>query len=111
MEAEDFYRSTAKYDDKFISVTLKIVDKAVYLDKNYNETEDNYYVCESVGGSSFYIIVRDCLIDGKQNLIVGDIITLYGEGDKERTVYKYESLYEEVKAPCINMAYVIIKDK
>ena len=109
VNAEDFYRSAEKYNDKFVSVTVKIVDKAFYVDKYYNESEDTYYICEAVDGSSFSIIVRDCLIDSQQKLILGDVITLYGEGDKDRTVYS-EASYEEVKAPCINMAYVIIKE-
>ena len=80
-----------------------------YYDGFFGVSEDAYYLCEAVGGSSYKIIVRDCLIDAKQNFIGGDIITLYGEGDENIFVYGLGEDYTEWEGPCINMAYVVFE--
>ena len=106
LDAEAYYRSSESYEDKFVTLKLQVVSRVEYYDGFFGVSEDAYYLCEAVGTSSFKIIVRDCLIDSKQNFIAGDIITLYGEGDENIFVYGLGEDYTEWEGPCINMAYV-----
>lgn len=64
---------------------------------------------EAPDGSSYHIIVRDCLIDAKQNFISGDVITIYGEGDGSIVVYGTGEDYRSWEGPCINAAYIEIE--
>jgi hypothetical protein len=109
MSAEAYYRSAETYEDKFITIQLRVVSRVEYYDGLLGVSEDAYYLCEAVGGSSYKIIVRDCLVDAKQNFIGGDIITLYGEGDENIFVYGLGEDYTEWEGPCINMAYVLFE--
>jgi hypothetical protein len=109
ISAEAYYRSAEGYEDKFITLKLRVVSRVEYYDGLLGVSEDAYYLCEAVGGSSYKIIVRDCLVDAKQNFIGGDIITLYGEGDENIFVYGLGEDYTEWEGPCINMAYVLFE--
>lgn len=109
IDSEDYYRSARQYEDQFISVRLKVVSRVEYVDSFYNTNGDAYYLCEAPDGSSYHIIVRDCLIDAKQNLISGDVITIYGEGDGSIVVYGTGEDYRSWEGPCINAAYIEIE--
>ena len=105
VDAEDFYRSADKYEDKFVSMTLVITGsvtdaEAYYMDEKYPE----YYVCKSVGGGKFEILVRKCLQDSSKNYVVGDVITVYGEGASNTVII--DMVGNTVSAPCINVAYI-----
>ena len=52
--------------------------------------------------------MRDCLIENKQNFLAGDVITVYGEGAGEQSVFTSQNGGIH-NAPCINMAYVIVE--
>ena len=102
LASEDYYRASASYEDRFVSMRLRVVGVARgEYGPTYNET---YYVCEGEGGQAFRILVRDCFLGQSQNLMIGDVITVYGEGAEMSTVYDAE--YNEVIAPCINGAYL-----
>jgi len=103
VEPEELYRSPKLYEDEFIKVTLKVVERANYINEDYY-SDNVYYICEAEDGSSFKIIIRDCIIDKAQNLIGGDVITVYGEGAGECVAY--DSEYTPVDGALLNMAYV-----
>ena len=109
MSAESFYRAADASEDKFLCIKLKVIERVEYVDDFYNSSRDAYYLCEAPEGSSYKIIVRDCLIDSKQNFIGGDVITIYGEADERIFVYGLGEDYTEWEGPCINMAYVVFE--
>ena len=104
---EQLYRSADLYEDKFVSVTLRIDEKVTYVDSFYSSKDYVCYLAEAEDGSMFKIIIRDCLLEDRQRFVAGDVITVYGEGAGEREVC--DSNYNYTTAPCINMAYVVLK--
>ena len=105
---EAFYRAPDAYKGEFVKMTLTVVDRATYFnDSFYYEEEEGYYICRASDGGDILLIVRDCLVDGKTRLIAGDVITVYGQGGGERSVY--DSEYDIVDSVCLNMAYVEIE--
>ena len=107
---ERLYRSFGSYEDKYVTFKVVIVEKVGCYDDYYKNLEDAYYLCEAEGGSSYKIIIRDCLIENKQNFIAGDAITVWGECDEEKTVYSMSSEnYAEWEAPCVNVAYASVE--
>ena len=104
VDAEELYRSPKIYEDEYISVTLKVMGRAAYIENEYS-SKDVYYICEAIEGSAYKIIVRDCLIDNAQNFIKGDVITVYGEGAGECLAYDLE--YVPTDGVCVNMAYAV----
>ena len=107
VSAEQIYRFADGYEDKFVCVKLKIIGRVTYVDDYYNAKNYVCYLCEAENGSSFNIVLRDCLVSGEQKLIEGDVVTVYGEGAGECNVFDEE--YNDIYAPCINMAYVEIE--
>lgn len=103
--AEQFYRSPERYEKQFVCMTLRVVERAMSVDSTRGRG-DTYYICEASEGSSYRIILRDCLVDGAQNLICGDVITVWGEGGTECVAY--DAAYAAHEAPCLNAAYVQI---
>ena len=105
-DAEQFYRSPEQYEGKFMRMSLKVVGTASNWDGSVSEMNDVYYVCTAVDGTPITVIVRDCLRSEQRNLIAGDVITVFGEGDKACAVYDGD--VKEWRGPCLNMAYVMI---
>ncbi len=102
---EDFYRSADDYTKDFVSVTLTVSAQITDVDGYYsNNKYTTYYVCTDSENSKFEILIRDCVQDSTKNYIEGDVITVYGEGAGNVTVY--DEFYEPHSAPCINVAYV-----
>lgn len=102
---ETFYRLADRYTDQFVSVKLIVAEEVVDSEGYYNGSKYNtYYVCRDEGGE-FEILVRDCVQDTAQNFISGDVITVYGEGAGECTVYDMD-YYAPHTAPCIHAAYI-----
>ena len=105
ISAEQLYRSPEGYD--FVSLTLRVRSKADIYEAGKDYT---YYACESLEGQECFIIIRDCLLDGKKNFMVGDIITVWGvSADEEIHVYANDGYYTEYSGPCVNMAYVDVE--
>lgn len=102
---EEFYRSADAYEDKFVSMTLTVIDQFRDSDgEYYGEEYTTYYMCRDSGGEVVTIMVRDCVTEDGQNYISGDVITVYGEGAGDATVYDMN--YEPRTAPCLNAAYI-----
>lgn len=105
LDPESYYRAAGDYEDEFISVKLKVVARITDSDAEYNgDKHPTYYICTSVDGGEYEILVRSCLVDSSMNFIPGDVIKVYGEGAGEVSVTD-NAEYETHTAPCINMAY------
>jgi hypothetical protein len=104
---EDFYRSSEKYNDKHISITLVVKEIIKDGESAYSEVKyPTYYVCEDPNDARFTVLVRNCLQGDPKNLAVGDVVTVYGEGAGSVTVYDMDYLAHT--APCINAAYAVL---
>ncbi len=102
--AEDFYRNVGIFDGKFVEIPLKI--KAVFsgCEDYYRGDFYNYYLCYGENnGSEYTVLVRDCLLESV-NFVVGDEITIYGEGQGNITVYDRE--FVPHTGPAVNAAYI-----
>lgn len=104
VDAEVYYRSVNAYNEKFISTTL-IVTQKVVDSEDYGSDYTMYYLCKGESGGEFTIMIRNCVQDNPQNLLPGDIITVYGEGAGEKTIYDALTYYPYT-APCVNVAYL-----
>ena len=104
---EEICRSTDGYEDKFLCVKVRVIEKVTYLDKNYNEKNYVCYLCEDVAGGEYKLVIRDCLLENQQRFVAGDVITVYGEGAGECEVCN--TSFNHTIAPCINMAYVVLE--
>ena len=106
VSADSIYRSATNCEDEYLRITLTVLYRVENVEDYYSG--DTYYLCRATDGSGLYFIVRDCLIEDKQNFLAGDVITVYGEGAGEQAVYNAQSDGVQ-NAPCINMAYVIVE--
>jgi hypothetical protein len=100
--AEQYYRSFAEYEDKFVKVELKIVEKTQFSGST-PYAENIHYICTPIDSSDYFIILQDCLVGSSQVFIAGDIITVYGEGDE--FTYTFDQDSKRIEGPCLNMAY------
>lgn len=109
VDVEEFYRSPDRYGDEFVTMTVTVVGKVTDSEAYYgNGKYPTYYVCRNAAGTC-EILIRDCLQDGNYNLIVGDTVTVYGEGAGNVSIYAMDGrLYD---APCLNVAYLTRKGK
>lgn len=111
VSVEDICRSSDGYEDKFVSVRLKIISTVTYQDKFGTDKDYVCYLCEDESGKEFNILLRDCLLEDGQKFIAGDVVTVYGEGAGECMAHSYTYSYTEPiqylewNLPCINMAY------
>ena len=101
---EDYYRRVGSYEEKFVTMTLTVVERTENMDYS-SEKYNTYYIC-SDGEGKFEILVRDCSQDGLRNYIPGDVITVYGEGAGNCSIFDEE--YNSYNAPCVNAAYVVV---
>ena len=103
---EELYRSSDAYKGKFVKTQLVVTGEVEYYgDGFYYDDGDRYYLCLSDYGGGMAIIVRDCLIEDSIRLVPGDVITVYGQGGGEKTVWNHD---DELTSVCLNMAYVEI---
>ena len=108
VKAEDFYREPEKYKDKYVFLELVVVEKITEYGDVYSISEyGEFYICTPVNNSNMVIFVRDCIISGSSNFAVGDVITVYGEGDGEYTLY-YGENYDPHTSSIVNAAYVFL---
>lgn len=102
---EQYYRNADAYIDAYVSMTLEVTER--FTDEDgyyYDEAYTTYYMCRDTNGGIYEIMIRDCQQRRAQNFIAGDVITVFGEGAGNCTVYDLEYLPHE--APCIYVAYV-----
>ena len=104
VDAEAFFRNPDRYTEQYVSVTLVVSERILDSSYSYGDEYTFYYICHEPNGTRFNVMIRDCIQDGSQNFITGDVITVYGEGAGNCTVYNAD--YEPVSAPCIFVAYV-----
>ena len=108
ISSEDFYRSPDTYYEEYVAITLTVSERL--LDSSdYSLEYNTYYVCRDTDGAVFEILVRDCILDGTQNFIAGDVITVYGEGAGSCSIYTADGTSAH-SAPCINAAYVTLNN-
>lgn len=107
VSAEDFFRSPDTYKDEYVSLTLTVTEKIIDGDGYYNNRKyTTYYLCTD---GIVSILIRDCRqTGGTQNLIAGDVITIYGEGDGSTEIYDMN--YSLRFGPCLNAAYITLVD-
>lgn len=104
-DIEEFYRAPDSYKGEYLTMKLRVVEKITDWNEYYYGGEEIvYYVCESAEIDGLTVLIRDCFIEGTQNYIKGDMITVFGEGAGSVSVYDME--YDLHSAPCINVAYV-----
>ena len=108
VDAEKFYRMPDEYKDKFVCLDLVVIEKISEYDDIYSSSEyGEYYVCTPVDKPKMVIFVRDCIVSGASNFAAGDLITVYGEGDGEFTLY-YGENYDPNTSAIVNAAYVVL---
>lgn len=100
VDPEEYYRNPESFENAYVKISLTVVSKS-YKDTDTSGTA--YYLCHANGRTDFYIIIRDCFLDGEQNLLVGDEVTFYGQYGASQTVIDQNSQY--YTAPCIKAAY------
>lgn len=102
--AEEFYRSSNGYEDEFVTFTLKVKYRFTDADGGRFAT---YYLCDG-GDGTFEVLVRVCNED-TPNYIIGDNVTVYGEGAGEVSVLDGQT-YEYHTGHCLNAAYMEISE-
>ena len=109
VDVEEFYRMPDRYSTEFVKMSVTVVGKVTDSEAYYsNGKYPTYYVCRNAEGTC-EILIRDCLQDGSYNLIVGDTVTVYGEGTGYVSIYGMDgNLYG---APCLNIAYLTSLDR
>ena len=103
VDAEEFYRMADSYTGKFVSMTLIIKDKFTDGDAYDDDKYSKHYVCTDTEGKELNFIIRDCIQDGSQNFMIGDVIKVYGEGAGNYSVYDDE--YVLRNEPAVFVAY------
>ena len=104
VDPETFYRSPDTYKDAFTSMTVTVVGKITDSEGYYsNARYTTYYIVQNAAGTCRFLL-RDCQRDGTQNLIAGDVVTVYGEGAGNVNIYSMDGT--PYSAPCLNVAYL-----
>ena len=107
----DFYRNSGNYNGSFVKMTLKVKQVVTdYVGDANGDPNTTYYICEVADGVS--IMVRDCSLDSDKNFLVGDKITIYGEGAGNKKIYDYtegNDYYTTITLPCLNGAYIFLE--
>ena len=109
VDVEEFYRMPDRYGTEFVAMSVTVIGKITDSEAYYsNGKYPTYYICRNAEGTC-EILIRDCLQDGSYNLIVGDTVTVYGEGAGNASIYAMDgNLYD---APCLNVAYLTSLDR
>jgi hypothetical protein len=98
---EEYYRSPDTYMEEYVTITLTVVEKTFNGDVVS-------YVCTDPQNENYRILVRDYIVQGQQNFIKGDTITVYGEGAGSQ----YFTIDDTPQfLPDINMAYAVLVEK
>lgn len=104
VDPEDFYRTPETYKKEFVAMDVIILAKVIDSEGYYGgERYATYYICGNAAGTCQFLL-RDCQREGVQNPIVGDTLTVYGEGAGHVGIYGMDgTLYD---APCLNVAFL-----
>lgn len=101
---ETFYRTPDAYTDQFVTMTVTVIAKVIDSEGYYsNDKYITYYICQDATGSCRFLL-RDCQQGDGQNLIVGDTVTVWGEGAGNVRIFGLDgNVYD---APCLNVAHL-----
>lgn len=101
---EELYRNAEQYVGEYVSLTVTVC--GTWNDEyDYESDYTVYYECQAEeGGKVWTFLVRDYRQSDTFNLTVGDVITVYGQGGGNATIYNYTA--GNLTAPCINMLYL-----
>ena len=109
LDAQTFYRDAEAYTGKQVAVTLTVRSSFTDPETVYgSDVERRYYLC-SDDGETFTVLVRDCVLENRINLIAGDRILIYGEGAGNLSVYDAD--YTRITAPALNAAYIMLAEE
>ena len=110
VDPEEFYRNPEAYNGKFVKMTVTVT-KVLNYSSDYEY--ESYYLCKPADGGDFELLIRNCLQDGTQNFLVGDTVTIYGEGAGNVTAGNIgtNGIFTSHTAPCINFAYAARENK
>ena len=108
-DAEAYYRTADSRVGQKVAVTLTVREAVTDVEGSYrHERYPNYYLC-SDAEQTFVILVRDCVLENRINLLPGDVVTFYGEGAGNMTVT--DTQYNTHTAPCINAAFAVLNEQ
>lgn len=102
MSAEDYYRLSEQYTEKFVSVNVTVKAKITDADGRYGQKYTTYYLCTNEE-QTVELLIRDCLLDNPQAFLSGDTLVVWGEGAGSHMLFDTDGTYYE--APCIHAAY------
>lgn len=106
LDAQVFYRGAEAYTGVPVAVTLTVRGSFTDPESVYSsDGEHRYYRCTD-DGETFTVLVRDCVLENRINLIAGDRILIYGEGAGNISVYDAD--YTRISAPALNAAYIML---
>ena len=109
VEPERFYRTPDAYRDEFVTMELTVVGKVVDSEAYYsNERYTAYYVARNADGSCV-VLLRDCNREGTLNLMVGDTVIVYGEGEGNVDFFGMDG--KSYNGPCLNVAFWQVRGK
>lgn len=105
LDGEEYFRNCQEYAEDFVTLSVIVEERIVDSGPDsYGSGYNVYYFCSPVDGGDINILIRDCSQDSRRNYLVGDMITVFGEGAGEVTIYG--EAYTPVSAPCVYAAYI-----
>jgi len=108
IDAEAFYRTADSRIGAKLAVELTVREAFTDIEGSYNHDRyPNYYLC-SDADRSFTVLVRDCILENRINLLPGDVVTFYGECTGNATVTDQQ--YQPHTAPCLYAAYAVLDE-
>lgn len=108
-DAEAYYRTADSRVGQKVAVTLTVREAVTDVEGSYSHDRyPNYYLC-SDAEQTFVILVRDCVLENRINLLPGDVVTFYGEGTG--TVSLTDTQYTQHTAPGLNAAYAVLDEE
>ncbi len=103
VDPASFYRTPDAYRGEFVKMELTVVGKVVDAEAYYgNEKYTAYYIARSADGS-VTVLLRDCNREGTLNLMAGDSVTVYGEGEGNVEFYGLDG--NVYSGSCLNVAF------
>ena len=109
VDAEDYFREPDKYKGQYIKMTVRITGRDIIeYDCKYGDKYSRFYTAGNSDDPSLVILVRDCMQSPRKNLMIGDIVTIYGQAVGSYDIF---SNWGEMSYPCINVAHVTTIEK
>ena len=107
MDAEQYYRADG-IEQAYIRMELVVRERVVDV---YDESGyATYYICVDPDNDAVTLLLRDCRQNEADKFVAGDSITVYGESESDGEVTVYPDYDRVVTSPCLNAAYIEMKD-